>query len=194
MVQRSIILIGRHGVAPKNADGSSRDSISDASIQAMYHEAREELLPLVQSLGITPQDTFIRGAGNIDYWLAHPTARTHDGEPIETYDSVSSRTRHGVQDVVRRVLDDEKRFGIVTSHATVVEPALIHVVNSGLSTHLKRVEDIGGMLAQEEHAKLVIDQTDAGTYTASLVIKGQEYSVDLQGLLSSPSKGTGVFK
>ena len=247
-IQRSIIIIGRHGVAPKNADGSSMDSISDASIQSMYGSARDELKPLVQSLGITLQDAFVRGsgkvrtmytgkakaigafglerkdeadkrscpeypvssadlanfnfdgvsieedprfnfgdpylnmevykatggAGNINYGLQNPTARTHDGKPIETYESISTRTRFGVQDMVRRVLDDKKRFGIVTSHATVVEPALIHLVNSERVIPVLCVEDIGGMFAQEEHAQLVIDQTDGGTYTAALVIKGQD--------------------
>ncbi len=256
MVQRSIILIGRHGIAPKNADGSSMDSITDDSIKEMCIRTGGEFRPyIVETLGIRPAEAFVLGsgkvrtmytgkakaigalglqrpgdkekgnlgiaqnsddlanfnfegvsleedprfnfgdpfanmavykatggAGNVNYWLANPTARTHEGKPIESYESLSSRTRFGVQDVVRRVVDDGKRFGIVTSHATVVEPALINLVNSGIAVPVQCVEDIGGMLAQEEHARLEIDETDAGTYAASLFIKGLKYPVNLQEL------------
>ena len=251
---RSLLVIGRHGIAPKNADGSSQDSINDASIQSMYASAQANLHPVVAELGITPADTFLRwsgrvrtlytaqataigalglprtegndvrgpgssadlanfkldnikveedprlnfgdplvnmavykattGAGNIDYWLANPTARMHDGKPIETYESVRDRTGHAVREVVRRITHDKKKLGIVVSHSTIVEPTLIHLINSGRDTPVERVADIGGTFTQEERALMTIYHSERGTdHIATLDVKGRLYEVNLRNLL-----------
>src|SRR3989344_7362322 len=247
-------------MAPKNADGSSQDSINDASIQRMYASAQANLRPVVAELGITPADTFLRwsgrvrtkytaqataigaldlfrgivfgeenvktspvptsssdlanfyygnisteedlrlnfgdplvnmavykataGAGNIDYWLADPAARTHDGSPIESYQSVSDRTGHAIREAVRRVTHDRKKLGIVVSHATIVEPTLIHLINTGRDTPVERVADIGGTFTQEERALMTIYHSERGTdHIATLDVKGKLYEVNLRNLL-----------
>ncbi len=124
------------------------------------------------------------GAGNIDFGLANPHARTHDGHPIESWDSITARTGYTLREAVRRITDDGKRFGIVTSHATVTEPTLIHLINSGREVPVGNAADIGGTTNEEEHAILTIDRTNGGLYSATLNYKGQGHTVDLQKLLN----------
>src|SRR3989344_8864856 len=65
MVERSIIVIGRHGKAPKNADGSSVDSLVPETVGRMYDAAKAQLAPLVQEAGITPNQAYLRWSGRI---------------------------------------------------------------------------------------------------------------------------------
>ncbi len=63
-MDRSLLVIGRHGTAPKNPHGHSLDSIKPDSIGRMYLAARN-LSPVIKELKIRPCDTFLRWSGKV---------------------------------------------------------------------------------------------------------------------------------
>ncbi len=56
------------------------------------------------------------------------------------------------------------------THATVIEPMMFSLVNSGRTTPIQRTADIGGAFEMGEFAELTIDKTAGGIYTARLNI------------------------
>ncbi|MDO8741288.1 MAG: hypothetical protein Q7J54_06990 [Candidatus Woesearchaeota archaeon] len=124
-------------------------------------------------------------AGNIDYWLANPMATEHLGKPIEQYVSIYTRSREGIVDNIKKLVNDKKDLGTIVSHAVHIEIPLLVLIDSGRSTPIKKVEEIGGTFQMTEFAYLAIDTTGGGISTASLNFKNKDYKVDLNKLMNN---------
>lgn len=118
----------------------------------------------------------------LDYWLANPNATEHEGEPIESFNSIYERALTGSRMTLTTALDADKRFGVVTGHATTIEPVVLGLVNSGRTIPVEKIADIGGGFGMEEVAEMYIERSGS-VYTARLNIKGQDHRVDLGRLL-----------
>jgi hypothetical protein len=131
-------------------------------------------LPIYKEFGTDPC---------MNYWLANPEATEHEGVPIETYVSLSSRSNEGIKDNIERLISYPKDLGIIVSHGTVIEAPIVTLIDSGRTTPIEKMEDIGGSFEMAEFATLTIDQTKGGLYTATLEYKGQKHNVDLRKIL-----------
>lgn len=120
----------------------------------------------------------------IDYWLQHPEATEHQGEPIESYATLLPRCVEGIKAPIHKLVNNPLRYiGVVITHATIIEPVVIALIASERSSpRIKRTADIGGGFDMGEFAALTIDRTQGGVYTASLNVKGVSYRVDISQL------------
>lgn len=117
----------------------------------------------------------------IDYLLANPEAEEHEGEPIISGAIVMSNCKEGVKDNIKKLLSGEKDLGVLMSHAGRVDITVISLINSARNSgnYVEKIEDIGGTFNAPEFAKLIIDKTDGGLYTATLEHKGNKHNIDL---------------
>jgi hypothetical protein len=254
MVQRKILLIGRHGKAPQKPEGGSVDELVPGAVKEIYdavgvplqaevaemetssaraflersnkirteytgqavlvgafnmlpegdgihppenqeHLAQypglREVLTIADNPGLIVANPNINlevykrdgPAANINYGLANPQATEHEGVPIEPFVDLTKRLNASTKIALERLTERPYDFGVMVTHATMVEPALIDMINSARSTPLQNAEEIGGAFSMAEFANLTLDQTDGGVYTATLNIKEDQYKVDLGALL-----------
>lgn len=120
----------------------------------------------------------------IDYWLQHPKATEHEGEPIKSYATLLPRCVEGIKVPIHKLVNNPLRYiGVVVTHATIIEPVVLALIESGRSLpRIERTADIGGGFDMGEFAALTLDKTHSGVYTASLNVKGVSYAVDVSQL------------
>ena len=115
-------------------------------------------------------------------WIGDPSATSYDGVPITSFDEAVRRKSPCLVEALQCLAQGGKKLGVLATHSGVIEPLLVAAINSGRSTPVNRVEDIGGLVAKEQFALVYLDGTPAGDYTAKLVRDGQEYPINLDRL------------
>lgn len=117
---------------------------------------------------------------NIDYWLAHPEATTHEGVDIAPFGEVYAETANGLREHIARFHEEQKDCGVLSSHACRIETAVIVLLQTA-GPKIGAIADIGGVFERGEFAKLCIDTTEAGLAT-TLYMRGKQYKVDVSRL------------
>jgi hypothetical protein len=119
-----------------------------------------------------------QGAGpQVDFGIQNPNVDMYEGEPIMPYATLRADTRASIMDAVQ----DPRDLGLMVTHASMTEPSLITLVNSGRSTPVERIADVGGTFGMAEFAELKIEE-DGGIYKATLHYKDQDFKVDLDNI------------
>ncbi len=176
------ILIGAFNLEPRSGENPPRsiDDLSNYNFRNdTYTDARLFFGKPYINMAVYNANNAVCN-GNVDYWLSHPDATEHDGAPIESYTSVESRVRAATTDAVQRFMRDEYDFGVLVTHAGVVDTVAAILI--GTAQRVESSRDVGGGFAMAQGAQLVMDKTPLGVYTATLERNGQRYPVDLEKL------------
>ena len=112
-------------------------------------------------------------------WVGNPVATDYDGVNITPFTESVRRKGPCLVDALGRLIRGEKGLGVLATHAGVAESLIAAAVNSGRSSPVDNVDDIGGNVAREGFALIYLDGTPAGGCLASMVRDGRRYAVDL---------------
>lgn len=83
---RKVLVITRHGDTPVDAEGSSLDAVTPASVKKLHTQGKEDLAEIVRGHNVGPENTFIVGTGKsrtitTGLALASGLLESHKGPP-----------------------------------------------------------------------------------------------------------------
>lgn len=120
----------------------------------------------------------------VDFWVANPNAREYEGEAMMSFSEMSKRGKDYLANVLLSLMNNDKRFGIIATHAGNVESMAMPLINSARSKPIASLDEIGGAFDMEQNALLSLDYNPAsGMYSkVTLSRNGQVFPVDLRNL------------
>ena len=72
-------------------------------------------------------------------------------------------------------MKDNKKLGVINSHALLVEPIVLGIINSGQNKKITNLDEIGGVFQMEDYGILTIDNKGKAYFERG----GEKYNVDL---------------
>jgi len=122
----------------------------------------------------------------IDNLLQNPDSEEFMGESMVSLNEWRERANPPVRRLINYVVSDESGIvlGVAITHNGPGEVSILDLINTGRSTPIENMGDIGGTLAVEDIAQLTVDRTKGGLYTVTLGYKGMDHKVDLAKYLN----------
>jgi len=119
-------------------------------------------------------------------WMADPDSTTYEGVEVTSFNEVLKSSETCLANNLAFLISGEhdKRLGILATHNGVIECIAVAAINSGRSSPILRLEDIGGHFPMEGNALIEIDHNPkSGIYTAKLRRDDQTYDMSLNQLI-----------
>lgn len=259
MGKKKVILIGRHGKAPKNSNGTSIDSLyshgtpdipKHETVTGIYQKGIDILRPIFLDYGILPNATMLKHTKKIrtkntgllwligafdmqpkngsnpprtmddisnydtsmietseddgiiyhapdvnldiygipnegpvrvmNHWLNNRHANTHEGVPIEPFNSVMSRSKKSLKEGLAGMYSGSIDAAVYASHNGQADSLIVQAIES-CSAPIEDINDIGGLLNENEFSLMTL--TDKGSsYDVKIKHKGIKYKVDIGNL------------
>ena len=173
------VLIGALGITPLTGENPPKtiDDLSDYDFGSLQI-TQDDRLNLVEPHANLQMYKEQGSNAVLNYWLKHPYEDTCYGQPMQVFTQLQKRVTDGVMDSIGKIVSNQKRFGVVVSHGTVIETAFIKLIESTRTKPIETIEEIGGGLEMGEFATLTSEKHN-GIYRPTLELKGQKYQIDL---------------
>ncbi|MBU0536369.1 MAG: hypothetical protein KKE20_05350 [Nanoarchaeota archaeon] len=129
----------------------------------------------------------------INHWIANPNTEYHEGVKSVPGSIAMTDIKECTAENLKRILEGQKDLGVIISHATRAEAAIINLINSGRHTPVGRIEefssgepDDNGTFRMGEYSRLIIDMSKGNVLGAYIDYKGQKYNVDMKEFMNMP--------